>query len=575
MSEAKKLDDVKEVQDAVVEEESFKQLFEASLKEQTEVRRGEMVDGMVVGINSDAVIIDVGAKAEGSIPLAEFADAGLETPKVGDMVHAMVQSVGGSAGVKLSVLAARKNESWAAIEAAVESGEPVDAVITSEVKGGYRVNLNGLSAFMPRSEADTDMHVKSDTLVGTSCKVAILEARRKPENVVVSRKKPMAVEVDAQRAKFFEARAVGDKVSGVVRRMADFGAFVDLGGVDALLHVSDISWRRIQKPSEMLSVGQHVTVEIVKMNAETGKVSVSMKALQADPWGNVANTYEAGMRLTGTVRRLLDFGAVVELEPGIEGMIHRSEMSWTKKDVKPAQLLSEGDVVDVAVLEVEAEERRIRLSLKAVSDNPWQSWLADHPIGSHVKGKIKNVTDFGFFVPVGDDLDGLVHMENLSWEKHGSEALAEYKKGQDVECVVLGVDVDKQRISLGIKQLSSDPFELFMENVKRGDSVNGKVFEVKPAGAVVELAESVHAFLSRREIPREFEELKEGVEIEAKVIEVNRKRRQVELSIRQQLRDEERDAVRSYSQQAARDATPSALALELQKKVLGKKASKK
>ncbi len=580
MSEAEKLDDVKaddakEIEATGAEEESFQQLFEASLKEQTEIRRGQMIDGMVVSVSSDAVVIDVGAKAEGSIPLAEFTEAGLETPAMGSSVHAMVQSAGGRGGIKLSVLAAKRDESWLAIESAIESDTTVDAVVTSEVKGGFRVSLNGLSAFMPRSEADTSTHVKSEDLIGQPCKVAILEARRRPENIVVSRKKPLAGERAKERAKFFEVHAVGDKVSGVVRRMADFGAFVDLGGVDALLHVSDISWRRIKKPSEMLSVDQSVTVEIVKVNPETGKVSVSMKALQADPWENVANTYEAGMRLTGTIRRLLDFGAVVELEPGVEGMIHRSELSWTKRDVKPAQVLSEGDVVDVSVLEVEAEDRRIRLSLKAVSENPWQKWLADHPTGSRVEGKVKNITDFGFFVPVGDDLDGLVHMENLSWEEPGAKLLAEYKKGQQVECVVLGVDIDKQRISLGIKQLSGDPFEVFLENVKRGDSVNGKVSEMKPSGAVVELTKGVHAFLSKREIPRDFEELKEGAEVEAKITEVNRKRRQVELSIRQQLRDEERNAVRSYSQQTAKEAGPSALALELQKKLLGNKASKK
>ena len=580
MSEVEKLEEIKadgakELKAEGIEEESFQQLFEASLKEQVEIRRGQMIDGEVVSVGTDAVTIDVGAKAEGSIPLAEFAEAGLEAPAVGSVVHAMVQSAGGRGGIKLSILAAKKDESWLAIEAAIEGNKTVDAVVTAEVKGGFRVSLGGLSAFMPRSEADTNMHVKSEELIGQSCEVAVLEARRRPENIVVSRKKPMAAKQKQERAKFFEQHAIGDKVSGLVRRMTDFGAFVDLGGVDALLHVSDISWRRIKKPSEMLSVDQSVTVEIVKMNPETGKVSVSMKSLQADPWESVANTYEAGMRLTGTVRRLLDFGAVVELEPGIEGMIHRSELSWTKRDVKPAQVLSEGDVVDVAVLEVEAESRRIRLSLKAVSENPWQKWLADHPTGSHIEGKIKNITDFGFFVPVEDGLDGLVHMENLSWEEPGAKALAEYKKGQQVECVVLGVDVEKQRISLGIKQLSGDPFEVFLENVKRGDSVNGKVSELKPSGALVELAEGVHAFLSKREVPRDFEELKEGAEVEAKIIEVNRKRRQVELSVRQQLRDEERDAVRSYSQQASKEASPSALALELQKKLLGDDASKK
>jgi len=546
------------------EEESFKLMFEASLKEQPIVKRGEMIRGMVVSVTADTVTMDVAAKDEGTIPVAEFVQAGMELPAVGDEIDALVQSSGGSGGVKLSVLEVKQREAWVAVEAAAASGEAIDAVVTAAIKGGYRVSLSGLNAFMPRSEADTDMHVSPESLVGKPCKVAVLEARRKPENVVVSRKKPMAAVRDLERVAFFESHAAGDKLTGEVKRMADFGAFVDLGGVDALLHVSDISWRRIKHPSEMLEAGQSVTVEIVKLNAETGKVSVSMKALQSDPWDTVAANYESGMRLTGTVRRLLDFGAVVEIEPGIEGMIHRSELSWIKNDVKPASVLSEGDVVDVSVLEVDADARRIRLSLKAVSENPWQSWLADHPIGTHITGKIKNVTDFGFFVPVCDGMDGLVHLENLSWDKKGSEVLPDYNKGQEVEAVVLGVDVAQQRISLGIKQLSGDQFEVFLAGVKRGDSVNGTVCELNQGGSIVEVAEGVHAFLARREVPRDDADLKVGDAVEAKIIEVNRKRRQVSLSISQQLRDEERDAVRNYSQQNAAEATPSALALALQ-----------
>lgn len=566
MSNAEETENTQQAENGM--EESFKQLFEESLKEQPLVRRGEMITGVVVSRSADDVIIDVGAKGEGSIPVSEFTRAGLEVPSVGDEVSALVQAVGGSTGVRLSVLEARQREAWTAIEAALASGETVEANVVAEIKGGFRVNLAGLNAFMPRSEADSDARIAADEIVGKTCQVAILEARRRPENIVVSRRKPLAVEQEARRAEFFARNSVGDKVTGKVKRMADFGAFIDLGGVDALLHVSDISWRRINQPSEMLSVGQEVTVEIVKLNAETGKVSVSIKALQTDPWDNVAATYEPGMRLTGTVSRLLDFGAVVELEPGVEGMIHRSELSWTKKDVKPTQVLSEGDVVDVAVLEVDAKSRRIRLSLKAVSDNPWQTWLAEHPVGSHISGKIKNITEFGFFVSVSPEMDGLVHLENLSWEQDAASALKEYSKGQSVECVVLGVDVRQQRISLGIKQLSQDPFELFLSGVQRGSSIHGKVVEIKPAGAVVEIAENVQAFLPRREVPRDHEELKVGAEIEAKVIEVNRKRRQVSLSISQQLRDEERDAVRNYARQTTQESAPSALALELQRKLL-------
>jgi len=551
-------------------EESFEQLFNASLKEAPVARKGETIRGMVVSVEGDNVIVDVGAKAEGSISKDEFSRAGLELPKVGEEIEALVQSVGGSAGVRLSVLAVRQREDWTAVEQAMAEGATLDAKVIAEVKGGFRVQLGGLEAFMPRSEADPNPRVAASELVGNECQVVIIEARQRPQNIVVSRKQPLEAVLAEKREALFATLKLGDKVSGTVKRMADFGAFVDIGGVDALLHVSDIAWRRIDNPGEMLKVGQKVTAEVIKLNPETGKVSISMKVLQEDPWKQAASHYETGMRVTGTVRRLLDFGAVVELEPGIEGLIHRSEMSWVRKDVNPTQVLAEGDVVDVAILEIEPDSRRIRLSLKAVSENPWQAWLATHPIGSRVTGKIKNLTDFGFFVPVDGELDGLVHMENLSWEVDAAEALAEYRKGQDVECVVLGVDVERQRISLGIKQLSDDPFELFLAGVKKGGSITGKVIDVKSGGATVELADGVLANLSMREVPRDHEELKVGSEIEAKIIDVNRRRRQVELSIRQQLRDEEREAVSNYARSVQEDREPSALALELQRKLLAK-----
>jgi len=551
------------------EEESFKKLFEASLKEQPILKKGETVKGVVVSVDQEVVTLDVGAKNEGTVPVSEFTRAGQELPKVGDEVEALVVSIG-SSGANLSVLEGRRRELWAEVEAAQESGALLQATVVKEVKGGFRVDLGGLGAFMPRSEADTDARIAADLLIGKTVEVALLEATRKPENIVVSRKQPLMKVQEEQRAVFFAKHAIGDKVSGEVKRLTDFGAFVDIGGLDALLHVSDISWRRIERPEELLSAGQKVSAEIIKLNPETGKVSISMKNLQDDPWSSVASKYEPGMRLTGTVRRLLDFGAVVELEAGIEGMIHRSEMSWLRKDVKPTEVLSEGDVVDVAVLSVEPEERRIRLSLKEVSENPWQSWLADHPVGSKLTGKVKNVTDFGFFVGLDGDLDGLVHIGNISWEQEGAEAIKGFSKGQEVETVVLGVDVDRQRISLGIKQLSDDPFELFLAGVKRGGTVSGKVVEVHSGAVIVELADGITARLPLREVPREHAELKEGSEVEAKITDVNRKRRQVELSVRQLLRDEGREAVRSYTQNMQEENEPSALALELQK-LLGKK----
>jgi len=558
-------------QNSVSEEESFKQLFEASLKEQPVLKKGESVKGTVVSVNGDEVVLDVGAKAEGVVPAAEFESMGLALPSAGDEVEAVVLATESGGGVRLSVLEGRRRELWSVVEAALESGELLEGRISKEVKGGYRVELGGLMAFMPRSEADVDARMPAEQLIGQSCEVAVLEARRKPENIVVSRKKPLASEQEAQRAQFFSGAKAGDKVSGTVKRMADFGAFVDIGGVDALLHVSDIAWRRVEHPSEALSVGQQVSAEITKLNAETGKVSISMKTLQQDPWEKVASVYEPGMRLTGTVRKLLDFGAVVELEPGIEGMIHRSEMSWTRRDVNPTEVLAEGDVVDVAVLSVEPKERRIRLSLKEVSENPWQAWLAEHPVGSKISGKIRNITEFGFFVGLNSELDGLVHIGNLSWTDEGDEAIQAYSKGQEVECVVLGVDIDRQRISLGIKQLSEDPMDLFLAGLKRGGAVKGTIVEMTPGAAIVELAEGIRARLPLREVPREHGELKAGDEIEAKVVDSNRKRRQIDLSIRQMLRDEEREAMRHYTQQAQKDDAPSALALELQRKLLGKK----
>jgi len=553
---------------AIPEEENFKAMFEASLKEEHSLKKGESIRGVVVAVNDENVIMDIGTKNEGSIAVTEFASLATDVPAVGAEIEAVVVSAGGT--VRLSVLEGKRRELWAVVDAAVAENKTVTVTVTSEVKGGFRVDLGGLQAFMPRSEVDTHAGMGAEQLLGNSYDVSVLEATHYPSNIVVSRKQPLAAVAAEKQAEFFKEVKLGDKVTGEVKRLADFGAFVDLGGVDALLHVSDMAWRRINHPSEMLTIGQSVTAEIVKLNAETGKISVSTKNLQQDPWEHVANTYEAGMRLTGTVRKLLDFGAVVELEAGVEGLIHRSEMSWTRQDVKPTEVLAEGDVVDVAVLEVDTEQRRIRLSLKEVAENPWQAWMSEHPEGSKVTGKVRNITDFGFFVGLAEGLDGLVHIGNLSWTESGEDVIKTFTKGQDVECVVLGVDVAKQRIGLGIKQLADDPFEIFMAGVKRGAAVKGKVVELGTGAVWVELAEHVRARLALREVPRDLPALKEGDEIEAKVIDVNRRRRQVDLSIRQFLNDEEREAVRQYSQSVSSEEAPSALALELQRKLLGK-----
>jgi len=558
--------DVKEtVTDAAVanEEESFADLFKASLKEQPKLARGEMVDGVVVAIDAEYVTVDLKGNSEGVIAIAEFATMDMAVPKIGDAIDALMTGKG-RMGVELSILQAKRRQLMNVVLAAKEAGETVSATITKEVKGGFRVDLGGIEGFVPRSEADTGF-VEASTLLGNTYDMAIIEVQQRPENIVLSRKQPIALLEGVLRTEFFAQHEVGSKVSGIVKRLTNFGAFIGLSGIDALLHVSDISWKRVNDPAEILALGQSITAEIIKLDAEAGKVSVSMKNLIEDPWVSVPQTYENGMQVTGTVCKLIKVGAIVELEPGVEGMIHRSEMSWTRKDIDPAKVVSEGDVVDVAVLDFDQEERRLRLSLKAVRENPWQTWMTTHPAGSTLKGKIKNISEFGFFVGLTDELDGLVHIGNLSWDVEGDEAIKAYCKGQEIEVAVVGVDVERQRIALGIKQLTADPFETFLQGSKRGTAVNGKVIEVLPNAYLVEVAAGITARLAMREMPREEAKLEVGATVEAKITAIDRKRQRVELSVRQLLRDEERDSIRHYAEQVKQEDAPSSLALQLQK----------
>ncbi|MDQ6961900.1 MAG: 30S ribosomal protein S1 [Mariprofundaceae bacterium] len=547
------------------EEENFAQLLEDSLRSQPIVEEGHIVKGYVLSVQDEEVTIDVGLKGEGIVSISEFA--GVPVPESGTEVDVLIRNVGGKKGLDISVREAIQRQVWDTLEVAEKDGSIITGTIEAEVKGGYRVNLGALSAFMPKSETDTDMHANLNQLLGSACEVIILSLSRRPENIVVSRKKPMAAQQELIRKAFFEKVQVGDQINGEVKRLVDFGAFVDIGGVDALLHVSDISWRHINHPQEMLSVGQAVVAEIIKADAETGKISISMRTLQVDPWANVAEKYQQDMRLTGTVRRLLDFGVMVELEPGVEGMIHRSEMSWLRKDIQPASVVTQGDVVDVAVMSVDSAKRRIALSLKEVMENPWQAWLTKNPVGTKVEGVVRNITTFGLFVELDEGLDGLVHLSNFSWEKQGSEVIGEYSSGQEVEAVVLGVDIDRQRISLGFKQTTADPLDVFLEHSGKSATVEGEIFEVQQFVALVHVTQGVDAVLPMREVPRD-QTLSVGEKIEAKVIDTDKRRRKIVLSIRQLLKDEERDALRSYSQNIESDPQPSALALELQRKFL-------
>lgn len=552
----------------VNEEESFAALFEASLEEQPKLSRGEYVTGVVVAIDANVVTVDLKGNSEGVIKISEFEAIGEPVPAIGDELSALMTGKGRQ-GVELSVLQGKRREVMEKVLAAQEAGELISGTVSKEVKGGFRVDLGGFEAFLPRSEAANGF-VNTGEILNQTCDFAIIEVQQRPENIVVSRKQPLAAKEAEMRAEFFEKHELGGKVEGTVKRLTNFGAFVDLGGIDALLHVSDIAWKHIENPAEMLSEGQAITAEIIKLDAESGKISISMKNLIEDPWGKVAETYEPGMKVTGTVRKLIKVGAIVELEPGVDGLIHRSELSWTRKDIEPSKVLAEGDVVDVAVIDFDAESRRLRLSLKEVRENPWQAWMAANPAGSKVTGKIKNISDFGFFVGLTDELDGLVHIGNLSWDVSGDEAIKAYQKGQDVECAVIGVDVERGRIALGVKQLTANPFETFIQGSKKGAAVNGKVVEILPNACLVEVADGIVARLAQRELPRDQAALKVGDEVEAKITNIDRRRERVELSIRQLLRDEERDSIRDYAKQNKAEETPSALALELQRKFLDK-----
>jgi len=550
------------------EEESFAAMFAASLEEQPKLARGEYVTGVVVAIGSDVVTVDLKGNSEGVIKTSEFADIGEEIPAIGAEISALMVGKGRQ-GVELSVLQGKRREVMDKVSALKEAGETVSGKVSKELKGGFRVDLGGFEAFLPRSEADTGF-VNAGELLNQTFDFAIIEVQQRPENVVVSRKQPLAEKEAVLRSAFFDANELGSKVEGTVKRLTNFGAFVDLGGLDALLHVSDIAWKHIDYPAEMLSEGQKITAEVIKLDAESGKISISMKNLIEDPWARVAETYEPGMKVTGTVRKLIKVGAIVELEPGVDGLIHRSEMSWTRKDIEPSKVVAEGDVVDVAVLDFDAEKRRLRLSLKEVRENPWQVWMADHPSGSKITGKIKNISEFGFFVGLSDELDGLVHIGNISWDVSGDEAIKAYQKGQDVECAVIGVDVERGRIALGVKQLTANPFETFVLGSKKGAAVNGKVVEILPNAYLIEVADGIVARLAQREMPRDQAALKVGDEVEAKVTNVDRRRERIELSVRQLLRDEERNSIRDYAKQNKAEEAPSALALELQRKFLNK-----
>jgi small subunit ribosomal protein S1 len=518
---------------------------------------GSVIKGKVVAIEKDMAVVDVGLKTEGRIALKEFANPDkTNTLKVGDTVEVYLERIENALGeAVISRDKARREESWVKLEQAFEKQEKVDGVIFNTVKGGYTVDLDGAVAFLPRSQVDIRPIRDVNPLMNVTQPFVILKMDRRRGNIVVSRRTVLEETRAGQRQELVSNLEEGQVIDGVVKNITDYGAFVDLGGIDGLLHVTDIAWRRVNHPSEVLTVGQTVKVKIVKINQETHRISLGMKQLLEDPWSGIAAKYVIGAKFTGRVTNITDYGAFVELEPGIEGLIHVSEMSWTKKNVHPGKILSTSQEVEVQVLEVDAAKRRISLGLKQTTGNPWQNFIAKFPAGSTVEGEVKNKTEFGLFLGLEGDVDGMVHLSDLDWNRPGEQAIEDFKKGDMVKAVVLDVDVEKERISLGVKQVGgADPFAS-ADDLKKNQVVTCEITAVNDGGLEVKLTGTdLSTFIRRGDLSRDRNEQRPerfavGEKVDARVILFDKKARKVQVSIKALEIHEEKEAVAQYGSQ--------------------------
>ncbi|WP_211186715.1 30S ribosomal protein S1 [Rouxiella aceris] len=529
--------------------ESFAQLFEESLKT-IETRPGSIVRGVVVSIDKDIVLVDAGLKSESAIPAEQFKNAQGELEiQVGDEVDVALDAVEDGFGeTLLSREKAKRHEAWLMLEKAYEEAATVTGVINGKVKGGFTVELNGIRAFLPGSLVDVRPVRDTLHLEGKDLEFKVIKLDQKRNNVVVSRRAVIESENSAERDQLLENLQEGMEVKGIVKNLTDYGAFVDLGGVDGLLHITDMAWKRVKHPSEIVNVGDEITVKVLKFDRERTRVSLGLKQLGEDPWVAIAKRYPESTKLTGRVTNLTDYGCFVEIEEGVEGLVHVSEMDWTNKNIHPSKVVNVGDVVEVMVLDIDEERRRISLGLKQCKANPWQQFAETHNKNDRVEGKIKSITDFGIFIGLDGGIDGLVHLSDISWNVAGEEAVREYKKGDEIAAVVLQVDAERERISLGVKQLAEDPFNNYLSVNKKGTIVTGKVTAVDAKGATVELAGGVEGYLRASEASRDRIEdatlvLNVGDEVEAKFTGVDRKNRVVSLSVRAKDEADEKDAI--------------------------------
>ena len=546
--------------------ESFAQLFEESLKE-IETRPGSIVRGVVVAIDKDVVLVDAGLKSESAIPAEQFKNAQGELEiQVGDEVDVALDAVEDGFGeTLLSREKAKRHEAWITLEKAYEDAETVVGIINGKVKGGFTVELNGIRAFLPGSLVDVRPVRDTLHLEGKELEFKVIKLDQKRNNVVVSRRAVIESENSAERDQLLENLQEGMEVKGIVKNLTDYGAFVDLGGVDGLLHITDMAWKRVKHPSEIVNVGDEITVKVLKFDRERTRVSLGLKQLGEDPWVAIAKRYPEGTKLTGRVTNLTDYGCFVEIEEGVEGLVHVSEMDWTNKNIHPSKVVNVGDVVEVMVLDIDEERRRISLGLKQCKANPWQQFAETHNKGDRVEGKIKSITDFGIFIGLDGGIDGLVHLSDISWNVAGEEAVREYKKGDEIAAVVLQVDAERERISLGVKQLAEDPFNNWVALNKKGAIVNGKVTAVDAKGATVELADGVEGYLRASEASRDRVEdatlvLSVGDDVEAKFTGVDRKNRAISLSVRAKDEADEKDAIATVNKQEDANFSNNAMA---------------
>lgn len=532
--------------------EDFAALLAESLAKD-DLFEGSVVKGKIVGIEKDMAIIDVGLKMEGRVAMKEFGLNGKPSDlKVGDTVEVYLERVENALGeAVLSRDKARREESWTRLERLYEKGEKVTGVIFNKVKGGFTVDLDGAVAFLPGSQVDIRPVRDIGPLMHQQQPFQILKMDRRRGNIVVSRRSVLEESRAEQRTEIVARLAEGQIIDGLVKNITDYGAFIDLGGIDGLLHVTDMAWRRVNHPSEILNVGDTVKVQIIRINPETQRISLGMKQLQSDPWSAIEAKYPVGARVKGTVTNIADYGAFVELEPGVEGLIHVSEMSWTKKNTHPGKIVSTSQQVEVQVLEVDPQKRRISLGLKQTQENPWDSFLTQHPKGSVVEGPIRNITEFGLFIGLDNGIDGMVHLSDLDWQKAGDEVIKDYKKGDNVKAMVLDVDGSKERISLGVKQLSGDPADA-MAKYKKGDAVTGTVTSVSEAGIELRIADSeLTSFIKRADLSRDRSEQRPerfnvGDKVDAAVLSVDKAARRIAVSIKALELAEEKQAVAQY-----------------------------